>query len=350
MTFMRKYKRKGILLAGLCVLLLGAGCKDADMEAQFEEAAVLLEDGSYTEAAAGFQKVADSGERLPEAYRGLGIAEFYLGNYAEASIALSKSLLYLEKENPEFEKDVNSYLALSRGERMEYEEAISIYDKLLIEYPEAEYYYLRGKCYIAKKDFEAAKKDFDAAAAISTDASMFINIYEIYDNLQMNADGSAYLELGLQVVDEHDYYSRGLIHYYLQEYGNAREVLIESVNKDRNADAMLLLGKVYLAMEDVASARAMYQEYVGHEDVAAEAYNGLALCDIEEGNYDSALAYIQKGLELGDEKVQKSLLYNEICVYEYLNDWETAKAKVTEYLGKYPTDEAAVREQQFLNH
>ena len=347
---MMKSGKRMLLLTGICTLLLCAGCKDAEIEAQFEEASVALEEGNYAGAAAEFQAVADTGEMMSEAYRGLGIAEFYQGNYAEASIALSKSLLYLEKENPKFEKDVKSYLALSRAERMEYDEAIGIYDELLLEYPESEFYYLRGKCYIAKKDFEAAKKDFDSAASNSTDATMFINIYEIYNDLQMNADGSAYLEQGLKVVDEHDYYSRGLIYYYLQEYGNAKEVLIESINKSHNADVMLLLGKVYLAMEDVASARAMYLEYTNDEDVAAEAYNGLALCDIEDGNYDSALMYIQKGLELGDEKVQKSLLFNEICVYEYLKDWATARVKVTEYLGKYPTDEAAIREQQFLNH
>lgn len=350
MRFLNLSIKKRTILAGLCAVLAFSGCGNEYIEERYEEAVNALEAGDYAAAAAEFQNIADSEEMQSEAYRGLGIAELQQGNYAEALIAFSKSLLYLENENKEFEKDVKSYLAISRTSRQEYDEAITLYNELLQDYPEAEYYYLRGKCYIAKQEYDMAKQDFDAAAESSTDSSMFINIYEIYNNLQMNADGSAYLEKGLTLVDEHDYYSRGLIHYYLQEYANAKEVLIESVNKEQNADSMLLLGKVYLAMEDIASARAMYQEYAGNEDVAAEAYNGLALCDIEEGNYDSALINIQKGLETGDEEAQQSLLFNEICVYEYLNDWPTARAKVQEYLNKYPTDEAGIREQQFLNH
>lgn len=347
---MKMNVKKRIVLAGLCAILAFSGCGNEEIQNQYNEAVGALEAGDYVEAASGFQNIADSEEMLPEAYRGLGLAEFYQGHYAEASIAFSKSLLYLEDENPEFEKDVKSYLAISRTNRMEYDEAIALYGELIADYPEAEYYYLRGKCYIAKEDYEAARESFDAAASSSTDSTMFINIYEIYNDLQMNADGSAYLEQGLTLVDEDDYYSRGLIHYYLQEYTDAKDALIQAVNRSQSGDAMLLLGKVYLAMEDIASARAMYQEHVDDPEVAAEAYNGLALCDMREGNYDSALINIQKGLEFGDAKAQQSLLFNEICIYEQLSDWPTARAKVSEYLLKYPDDEAAIREKEFLNH
>ena len=347
---MKLSTKKRTVLAGLCAILAFSGCGNKQIEERYEAAVAELEAGNYEVAAEKFTTVTQSDEMLPEAYRGLGIAEFNQGNYAEASIAFSKSLLYLETDNKAFEKDVNSYLALSRTKRMEYEEAIKIYDELIQEYPEAEYYYLRGKCYIELKNYDMAKADFDAAAELSTDSAMFISIYEIYDDLQMNADGSAYLEQGLTLVDANDHYSKGLIYYYLQEYSNAKDALISAVNVDHNKEAVLLLGKVYLAMEDIASARAMYQEYVDDEDVAAEAYNGLALCDIEQENYDSALMNIQKGLELADEKAEKSLLFNELCIYEYLNDWPTAREKVSAYLEKYPDDEAGIREQQFLNH
>ena len=51
---------------------------------------------------------------------------------------------------------------------------------------------------------------------------------------------------------------------------------------------MLLLGRVYLEMEDPASARSMYQEYLQKSEQGAKAYNGLAMCDIYDGAYDSA--------------------------------------------------------------
>lgn len=350
MSFMKWSLKKSMVIFGLCGVLAVSGCGNKELEEQYDNAAALLEDGDYADAANAFLTLAETGEMLAESYRGLGIAEFNQGNYAEASIALSKSLLYLETENGEFEKDVNSYLAMSRSRRMEYEEAIKVYDELIQEYPETEYYYQRGKCYIQLKNYDMAKADFDTAAENSTDSAMFISIYEIYDDLQMNADGSAYLEKGLTLVRENDHYSRGLIYYYLQEYGNAKEALISAVNEDHNKEAVLLLGKVYLAMEDIASARAVYQEYVDDKEVGAEAYNGLALCDIEQGDYETALTNVQRGLELADENAKKSLLFNELCICEYLNDWPTAREKVSEYLAKYPNDEAGIREQQFLNH
>ena len=127
------------------------------------------------------------------------------------------------------------------------------------------------------------------------------------------------------------------------------DALVEAVNLEYS-DAMLLLGRVYLNMGDSASARSMYQNYLDEGEYPGRGYNGLALCDIYEGSYDSALQNIQSGLEAGeDEEARKSLLYNEIVVYEYQKDFATAKSKMAEYLAAYPDDQDAVRENQFLS-
>lgn len=342
-------KKLGILCMLCCVFFL-AGCVSREAKEGYEKGAGALEQKNYETAAQDFQAVIDMEEKLPEAYRGLGVAQYHRGKYAEASIALSKCLVSMEKENPEFEKDVKGYLALSRSKRGEYEEAIEVYGDLLVLEENPDYYYLRGKCYLALENQEAARADFDRAAKKSRDYNLFVNIYESYDALQMNADGSAYLEQALELVGDTDYYSRGLIHFYLQDYTSAKDNLIQAINQKDDSKAILLLGKVYLSMGDVANARAMYQEYTKDEDYAAKAYNGLALCDIAEESYDSALINIQKGLEYEDEEVEQSLLFNEICVYEYLKDWDNARAKTAEYITRYPTDEEAIRENEFLTH
>lgn len=342
--------KKSLMMLGLCAVLGVTGCGDKEIKEAYETAVIALEEGDYETAAQEFQIVADTGKKLPEAYRGLGIAQLNLGKYAEASIALSKSLLYLEDNNAEFERDVKSYLAISRTRRSEYDEAIKLYDELIQMDGSSEYYFLRGKCYIDTENYEAAKEDFDMAASKSNDYNLFLNIYEIYNNLQMNADGSAYLEQALDLVSETDYYSRGLIYYYLQDYTKAKDSLIQAINEEQDSKAMLLLGKVYLSLEDTANARAMYQEYAGDPEAAAEAYNGLALCDIAEENYQSALEHIQSGLKYDDPDVRQSLLFNEICVYEYLKEWDAARVKVDQYVQLYPTDEAGIREKAFLSH
>ena len=39
--------------------------------------------------------------------------------------------------------------------------------------------------------------------------------------------------------------------------------------------------------------------------------------------------------------------FNQIAAYEKLYDWESAKAKIEEYIAKYPDDEAAKKEAEF---
>ena len=50
---------------------------------------------------------------------------------------------------------------------------------------------------------------------------------------------------------------------------------------------------------------------------------------------------------MGGESLQE-LLGNEIAVYEWKGDFETAKLKMESYLERYPEDEKAQREYLFL--
>ena len=54
------------------------------------------------------------------------------------------------------------------------------------------------------------------------------------------------------------------------------------------------LEKSIFAVDDAASARGLYQDYLKEEKNQSRAYNGLAMCDIFEKNYDNALNNIKK--------------------------------------------------------
>ena len=133
----------------------------------------------------------------------------------------------------------------------------------------------------------------------------------------------------------------------MEDYASAQEELIEASNKD-STEALLLLGTVYLAQKDVSNARSMYQEYVAREETSAKGYNGLALCDMEEGNYESALTHIANGLPHASTEEMKDLLFNEMVIYERQLDFVTAQQKAGEYLEMFPEDEEAARELEFL--
>ena len=133
----------------------------------------------------------------------------------------------------------------------------------------------------------------------------------------------------------------------MEDYSNAKKELLEASKKD-NTEALLLLGMVYLAQDDVDNAKAMYTQYISAAGDSAKGYNGLALCDIRNEDYDSALDNITKGLPTATTDEMQSLLFNEIVTYEKKLDFATALTKVKEYIDMFPEDSAAKKELAFL--
>ena len=131
------------------------------------------------------------------------------------------------------------------------------------------------------------------------------------------------------------------------DYETAVEELKKAVAEDYG-EAILLLGQVYLEQEETDQARAMFEKYIETEEESAQGYNGVALCDIADGDYEAALGEIQKGIQLADTKEIQNLMFNEIVAYERSLDFETASQKVEEYLKIFPEDEAAKKEREFL--
>lgn len=173
--------------------------------------------------------------------------------------------------------------------------------------------------------------------------------FQAYAAYASRADGEEFLEMALEIEQKgiHDIYEKGRIYYYLYEYDNAKQYLTDAVNGGEE-DALLLLGKVYLEQEEPENARVMYTNYLNEKAKSAKAYNGLVLCDLAEKKYEQALEHVSYGLACKDEGMTQELLFNEVIVYEYQRDYDAARAKMEEYLAKYPDDDTAVREYQFL--
>lgn len=345
----------GRIFAVFCILalLMTSGCGNSGIKESYEAAVATLENGDYEAAAKQFSEIINSGNYLAESYRGEAICLMYMQDFARASISFEKALLNLDFEDEEFERDVYSYLAFCRSKQGKTDEALEIYDTLISEKEDPNLLFLRGRIYMSRDMTEAADADFERIVEISDDYELYIAIYEIYDSYRMNANGAAFLEkaLGLASSNDDDHYGKGMIYYYLKDYDEAKNELIAALQADSgNKDAILLLGKTYLAMDDIADARAMYKGYAENDETAACAYNGIALCDMAEEMYDSALENIEKGLEVADSEEKKSLLYNEIVVYEKKCDWETARSKAELYIALYPMEEAGQREYNFLEN
>lgn len=92
-------------------------------------------------------------------------------------------------------------------------------------------------------------------------------------------------------------------------------------------------------------------------DQTVQLYNLMGVCAMQTEDYAKGLEYIQAGLALADsssveESTEEGLIqemeYNEIICLERQAEWESAKEKIAAYTEKYPDDEAAQKEAEFL--
>ncbi|MDO4274071.1 MAG: tetratricopeptide repeat protein [Eubacteriales bacterium] len=343
-----KKSRTAIILAVCMGATLFAGC-GSEKQKIYEQAGKDLEQGSYEYALQGYEASVQNEVKLPHSYRGAGIANLRLGNY-EAAAECFTNALNSDNMGKALRKDVLSYRATAYFKAGAYEDAMADCQTLSEDGSlDADGYYLTGKVALEMDSYEEASSNFEQAYVEDSTYDMAIRIYQAYIEKGMEADGTRYLEAALKTEpkDAQDYCDRGRVYYYMEDYDNAQKELIEAANQE-SSEAVLLLGMVYLAQNDVSNARVMYQEYVSKEGASAKGYNGLALCDIEEGNYSNALTNISNGLPSATTEEMQSLLFNEIVVYEKMLDFPTAQQKAREYLEMFPEDEAAAKELAFL--
>ena len=328
-------------------LLVFSGC--GENTETFDQAAQDLEQGNYTYALSGFQQCIDDGLYPARSYRGAGLSCLRQGEFEDA-IDYFTGALGCEKVEDKLRKDILLYRASAYMKSGDYASAMADCQTLAQDFEkDADISFLTGSIALAMDGYDEAAREFDQAFAASSDYDTAIRIYQQYISRGMEADGTRYLEASLEVTPKtaEDYCERGRIYYFMEDYNKAASELIEALNQD-STEARLLLGMVYLAQHDVGNARAMYQDYLAQEGSPGRGYNGLALCDLEENNYDEALNNISKGIQGATTEEMQSLLYNEIVVYERKLDFQTAREKAEEYTAMFPEDTGVKREKAFL--
>ncbi len=139
------------------------------------------------------------------------------------------------------------------------------------------------------------------------------------------------------------------------KYKEAAEVYQEAIDKEKDvSEAYLGKGMAYFELEQYPAAKQALSDAItnGAEETPI-IYNMIGICGMEQENVDTALASFEKGILLaGDSDEYASAVqemeYNMVVCYENQRNWEKAKAKIAEYISKYPEDESAQKEAQFL--
>lgn len=345
---MKKRRLTGMLAVGLSFMLL-SGC-NGENKKTYEQAQKDLEQGSYDYSLTEYQTLISNEYKMASSLRGAGISSLRLGNYQDA-IAYFTQALDNEKMNKAMTKEILTYRATAELKDGQTDSAMADCQTLDADYEmDGDTYYLTGCVALAMNAYDEASLNFTKAYGSDSSYDMALEIYEAYLQYDMEADGSSYLETALSAEPKNadDYCSRGKIYYYMEDYENAKAELTTAVEQN-STEGMLLLGMVYMAQDDTANARTYYRQYVeANSESPARGYNGLALCDMADGDYDSALQNIANGLENATTAELQDLLYNEVVVYEKKLDFTTAYSKIQEYTSMFPDDEDAQREQTFL--
>lgn len=345
---MRNKKIIWMLAAGLGMTLL-TGC-GGENKKTYEQANTDLEQGNYDYALNEYQACISVGYKLSQSYRGSGIVKLRTGDYQGAIDDLT-SALNDEKTGKSDQKDILEYRAAAELKAELYDQAMADCQTLAEDYSlNANDYYLTGCVALAMDSYDEASSNFSEAYGSDSTYEMAIQIYEAYLTQDMEADGTRYLEAALKTEAKtaDDYCERGKVYYYMQDYDNARTELTTASEKG-STEAALILGMVYMVQGDTANARSFYQQYIDADgEDPAKGYNGLALCDIADGDYDSALQNISQGLGDATSDEMRDLLFNEIVVYEKKLDFSTALSKAQEYVQTFKDDEAAAKELTFL--
>lgn len=336
------------VFAGIgAVLCLLGGCSHTPTS--YETGIKNLEEKNYTEAIENFQAAVEEEDHTAESWRGIGVAWTEQEVYDKAQEAFAAALDLVRSSDQALEKDLSLYLADAQYHQEDYEGCLETCNTLLEDGREKDGYFLRGSAYLHLKQYSQAKEDFARVTEGSEDYQDYLDIYMVYRDCGLTADGSAYLEEAAEIDpgDGEDYYHRGRVYYYLGDYESAENDLEEALDKDYPM-AQIYLGKLYLTTGDTEKAREAYEQCLDTEDLKGEAYNGLAYCSMQEEDYESALSYVQEGLKEEDSEEQPALLFNEIVIYEKMADYDSAKEKISEYLKLYPGDINAVRENYLL--
>ncbi len=309
-----------------------------------------LETGDYKGAMNTFGSVIITEPLNRDAYRGLGIAYVNSGKYEDAIVALSKAV-DLSKKNDNIKVDSMKYLASCYYETGQYKEAVDMYTTVLTyadKDQKDELYYLRGTCYIKLDDENNGALDYEKSLEYNdTDYNLCCNMYYNFKNAGYTDRGESYLKRIIQAQDV-DSYLKGKTYYILEDYVQAEKYLFEAYDNG-NEDAAYYLATTYEYKEDYQNAEKLYKSYMDKHPDEYGIYNQYGAYLINRGEYENALGYIEKGLKLAKEEEQQELLFNQAVCHEYMGKYKEAYQLFQTYLSKYPTDEAAKKELDFLS-
>lgn len=337
-----------LLLTLSCVSLVG--CSKFEKEEQLDTAVSQIENYEYEAALATLEAAAEAGEDPQMIARYKGIVCAGLTQYEEAVACYLDALSYSGPFVEEIDYDLNYYLADAYEKMGDRESAKAVYNAILELRPqEVNALFLRGRLHLEEDQYEAALEDFDKTVELDKEGyNLRIEIAGLLTEKGYKDAGLQYLQKFLADNEKKlSDYDKGRIYYYMGDYENAKGAL-ERAKAEESDDIILLLGKSYEQLGDYNYATSVYKNYLDEHPESAEIFNQLGLCKMKSGEYEEALSAFRSANNVENNGMSQTLEFNLIAAYEYVGNFKQAAVLMEEYLKKYPDDEAAKREYEFL--
>ena len=284
-------------------------------------------------------------------YYGNAISNYGLGKYDKAIEDCNKALDIKQVDN--LNEKIRFLLASSYQANGDYDDAQKAYASIIkADKKNIKAYTARASLYVDMKDYDAAAKDYTMAMDMDEECEdAYFGLYNVY-KLQENDEAAVNILnklIDMSSDDKKYYIASGKAYYYLEEYDNALSAFKKAAENGEN-EALYYEGLTYVAKSDYDSAKKQFKEYISKEDSAKnpDAYIQISNCLIKAEDYEQALSYVNKGLELGETAAERSLLKNSVIIYEKIGEYKKALNAAKKYLKSYPGDKDMKRELSFI--
>lgn len=138
-----------------------------------------------------------------------------------------------------------------------------------------------------------------------------------------------------------------------EKFAEAAQKYQASIEEGKElAESFRGLGICYFKQEKYEEALQAFSQALNEgTEATATLYNLCGICELKIGDAGGAVFYFEEGQQFADasEELLQEMAFNVIVCYEELGEYELAKEAVDTYLEKYPDDEKALKEQEFLS-
>ena len=284
------------------------------------------------------------------AYRQYGINCMDSGEYDKAVDAFQDALDVSTGGVTRLEIDICLYKAQAQFLSGDTEGALETYGAL-IEYDDnAKAYYGRGSLYLALEDSEKALNDFDSAIeAAPEDYELYIGIYETLANKGFKDKASNYLSKAVEIKGKsgYDLMEKGRIYHLMGDDESAKGNLEKAIDEGETK-ANYYMALMYLDQGEDTLAQTFFDEYLKTGEPGPEELGKIGESLMNTGEYQVAIGYFEAALKAEEVPNEQQLRKNTIIAYERMGDFDNAKKLMAEYIKDYPEDEAAIKDNTFL--